>query len=115
MIKEFKEFAVRGNLIELAVAFVMGLAFGKVTNAFIDGIVMPIVGKLTSGVDFKSLKIVLTEATLDATGKIVSPETAIKYGEFITVSIDFILVAWFMFLLVKFANKYAKKEEQPQS
>lgn len=111
MIKEFREFAVRGNLIELAVAFVMGLAFGKVTNVFIDGIVMPIVGKLTSGVDFKSLKIVLTEATLDTTGKIVTPETAIKYGEFITVSIDFILVAWFMFLLVKFANKYAKKEK----
>lgn len=114
MIKEFKEFAVRGNLIELAVAFVMGLAFGKVTSAFIDGIIMPVVGKITSGVDFKSLKIVLTQATYDATGNLLTAETAIKYGEFITVLIDFILIAWFMFLLVKFANKISKKEEKPQ-
>ena len=109
LIKEFKEFALRGNLIDLAVAFVMGLAFGKVTNAFIDGIIMPIVGKVTSGVDFKTMKIVLTEASYDAAGKLITPETAIRYGEFITVLIDFILIAWFMFLLVKFANKSVKK------
>lgn len=112
MIKEFKEFAVRGNLIELAVAFVMGLAFSKVTTAFIDGIIMPIVGKLTSGVDFKSMKIILSQPIYDAAGNLITPETAIKYGEFITVSIDFILVAWFMFLLVKFANKLTKKENK---
>lgn len=114
MIKEFKEFAVRGNLIELAVAFVMGIAFGKVTTAFIDGIIMPIVGKVTSGVDFKSLKVVLTQATYDGAGNLLTAETAIRYGEFITVLIDFILVAWFMFLLVKFSNKFAKKEEKGQ-
>ncbi len=110
MFKEFKEFALRGNLIELAVAFVMGLAFGKLTSAFIDGIIMPIVGKITSGVDFKAMKIVLTEASYDATGKLITAETAIRYGEFITVLIDFLFIAWFMFLLVKFANKSVKKE-----
>lgn len=112
MFKEFKEFAMRGNLIDMAVAFVMGAAFGKVVTAFIDGLVMPIVGKITSGVDFKSLKIIISSAKLNETGKVITPETAIRYGEFITVAIDFVLVAFFMFLLVKTMNKIVKKQEK---
>ncbi len=112
MFKEFKEFAVKGNLIDIAVAFVMGAAFGKLVTSFIDGLVMPIVGKLTAGIDFKSLKIILTEAKINEVGKMISPETAIKYGEIITVTIDFIIVAFFMFLLVKAMNKMKKKQEE---
>lgn len=111
MFKEFKEFAMKGNLIDMAVAFVMGAAFGKVVTAFIHGMVMPIVGKVTAGIDFNDLKIVLSDAVVDAAGNITTPETAIMYGNFITVIIDFVLVAFFMFLLIKGMNKMKRKEE----
>lgn len=111
MMKEFKEFAMKGNLIDVAVAFVMGAAFGKVVSAFIDGLVMPVVGKLVAGVDFSSLKYVLSEAQMDSTGAIITAEASIKYGEFITILIDFTLVAFFMFMLIKAINKTKKKQE----
>ncbi len=110
IIKEFKEFAMKGSLIEISVAFIMGAAFGKVTTAFIDGVIMPIVGELTTGVDFKSMKYVLREAQYDASGKILSPENAIQYGNFITIFIDFILVAFVMFLLIKMTNRFKSSE-----
>ena len=109
--KEFKEFAMKGNLIDMAVAFVMGAAFGTMVNKFIEGMVMPIVGKLTAGVDFNALKFVLSEAKTDANGKIIVAETVIKYGEFITVFINFLIVAFFMFLVIKAMNKIKRKNE----
>ena len=111
MLKEFKEFAMKGNLVDMAVAFVMGAAFGKVVSSFIDGLVMPIVGKITAGVDFNTLKIVLSEAELDAAGNILIAEASIKYGQFITIFIDFLLVAFFMFLVIKGMNRMRKKQE----
>ncbi len=111
MIKEFKAFAMKGNLIDMAVAFVMGGSFGKVVSSFIDGMVMPIVGKLTTGVDFKSMKYVLSEARFDASGRIIAAEASVKYGEFITIFIDFILVAFVMFLVVKAMNRARQKQE----
>lgn len=111
IIKEFKDFAMKGNLIDMAVAFVMGGAFGKVVSGFIDGLVMPVVGKITAGVDFKSLKYVMSEAQTDTSGKIISTEASIKYGEFITIFIDFVLVAFAMFLVIKAMNKAKKKLE----
>ncbi|HNO70234.1 MAG TPA: large-conductance mechanosensitive channel protein MscL [Bacteroidia bacterium] len=111
MFKEFKEFAMKGNLIDMAVAFVMGGAFGKVVSGFIDGMVMPVVGKITAGVDFRSLKYILSEKQIDASGKVISEEAAIRYGEFITILIDFTLVAFVMFMLVKAMNAAKKKEE----
>ncbi|MGB3948301.1 MAG: large-conductance mechanosensitive channel protein MscL [Bacteroidia bacterium] len=115
VIKEFRDFAMKGNLIDMAVAFVMGGAFGKIVTGFIDGMVMPVVGKITAGVDFKSLKYVLSEAQTDATGKIIATEVSIKYGEFITLFIDFVLVAFAMFLVVKAMNKAKKKLEAEAS
>ncbi|OFX84217.1 MAG: large-conductance mechanosensitive channel [Bacteroidetes bacterium GWF2_33_16] len=109
-IKEFKDFAMKGNLIDMAVAFVMGAAFGKIVTGFIDGLVMPIVGKITAGVDFQSLKIILSEAQYDSSGKLLVAEASIKYGAFITVLIDFLLVAFFMFLVIKAMNKMKRKE-----
>lgn len=111
MIREFKEFAIKGNLVDMAVAFVMGGAFGKVVTGFIDGMVMPVVGKITAGVDFKSLKYVLSETQLDAAGNVVAAEAAIHYGEFITIVIDFLLVSMVMFMLIKAINRMRK--EQP--
>ncbi len=109
-IKEFKEFAIKGNLVDMAVAFVMGGAFGKVVSGFIDGMVMPVVGKLVSGVDFKSLKYILSPAQFDAAGKEIAAEASIKYGEFITVAIDFALVALVMFMLIKMINRMKRQE-----
>jgi large conductance mechanosensitive channel len=110
--KEFKEFAMKGNLVDMAVAFVMGAAFGKIVSAFINGLVMPVIGVLTTGIDFKDMKIVLAEAQLDAAGKVIKPEAALMYGDFITVFIDFLIVAFVMFLVVKAMNKAKKKQEQ---
>ena len=111
MMKEFKEFAMKGNLIDMAVAFVMGGAFRKVVSGFIDGMVMPIVGKLTAGVDFKTLVYEISPALYDAAGKEVSPVVSIKYGNFITILIDFTIVAFVMFMVVKGTNKMKKKAE----
>lgn len=112
MIKEFKEFAIKGNLIDMAVAFVMGGAFGKVVSSFIDGMVMPAVGMLTGGVDFNDMKIVLKDAVAaSADGTIAAvDEVSIKYGAFITQIITFIVVAFVMFLVIKAVNKMKKEE-----
>mgnify|MGYP001480302095 CR=1 FL=1 len=112
MFKEFKEFAMKGNLVDMAVAFVMGAAFGKIVSAFINGMVMPIVGVLTAGIDFKDLKLVISEAEIDAAGKVIKPEAALMYGDFITVFIDFVIVAFVMFLVVKAMIKAKKKQEE---
>lgn len=108
MFKEFKEFALKGNLVDMAIAFVMGGAFGKVTSKFIDGMVMPIVGMI-QGKDLSDWKFVLKDATKDDKGKDIA-EVAIKYGEFLTVAIEFIIVAFVMFLVVKAMNKMKKQE-----
>lgn len=113
VMKEFREFAIKGNLVDMAVAFVMGGAFGKVVTGFIDGIVMPVVGKVTAGVDFKSLKYILSEAQVDAAGNVVAAEAAIHYGEFITIVIDFLLVSLVMFMLIKAINRMRKEQQTP--
>ncbi len=119
MLKEFKEFAIKGNLIDTAVAFVMAAAFGKVISAFVDGMVMPIVGKLTSGKDFGKMEFPLSEGTkevIGTDGNVVTEAIAavtIKYGTFITVVIDFLIVALVMFMVVKAVNKLKKAEPAP--
>ena len=102
--KEFKEFAMRGSLVDTAVAFVLGAAFGKIVSAFVDGMVMPVVGLLSSGQDFSDLKYVLQEATAD------KPAIAIMYGSFLTVVLDFIIVAFAVFMVIKALNASKKKE-----
>lgn len=116
-IKEFKDFAMRGNLIDFAVGVVVGGAFGKVTTAFVDGMVMPVVGKLIGGVDFSDLKLKIQDGSkevMDASGKLVTkevPEIFISYGAFISTVIDFIVVAFVMFLVIKGMNKMKKADE----
>lgn len=110
MLQEFKEFAMKGNLIDMAVAFVMGAAFNNVSTSFINGIVMPPISLLTGG--GMDGKIVLKDAVKDAAGAITTPETAITYGAFLSALINFIIVAFVMFMIVKMMNKM-KKEEAP--
>jgi large conductance mechanosensitive channel len=110
MLKEFKEFAMKGNLIDLAVGFVMGAAFTKVTNAFINGMIMPLVG-LIQGKDLSEWKLPLKDAVME-NGKVKTAEVAIKYGDFISFTIEFLIVAFVMFLVVKAVNKMKKKQEE---
>jgi large conductance mechanosensitive channel len=110
-IKEFKDFAVKGNLVDLAVAFVMGAAFVKVTTSFIQGMVMPLVG-LIQGKDMSDWRYIVKEAQLDETGAELVAEVSVKYGDFIGVALEFIIVAFFMFLVVKGITRLKKKKEE---
>ena len=116
VVKEFREFALRGNLIDTAVAFVMGASFGKLTTSFVEGIVMPLISMLAGSVNFNNLKIVLKEGspeTKDAAGKVVAKaveEVAVKYGVFISTLIDFLIIAIVVFLVIKTINAMKKKE-----
>jgi large conductance mechanosensitive channel len=109
MFKEFKEFAMKGNLIDIAVGFVMGAAFKEVVTSFTGGIVSPIVG-LVFKADLKDLKYVISEGSVNSNG-VVEGESAILWGQFLTHTIDFIIVAFVMFLLVKGVNSFKRKEE----
>ena len=109
MLKEFKDFAMKGNLVDIAVAFVMGAAFNKVVTSFTAGIVSPLVGLMFQS-DFNDLKYVITPGVADEAG-VVTGEIAVMYGSFITSLIDFIIVAFVMFMIIKGINKTKKKEE----
>ena len=110
MLKEFKEFALKGNLIDMAVGLVIGAAFGTVTSSFIDGVFMPLVGQIFQLGDFSQAKFVLSPAVVDAARKVVTPESAIKYGTFIGNVINFLIVAFVMFMIIKGMNKLKKEE-----
>lgn len=109
MLKEFKEFAMKGNLVDIAVAFVMGAAFNNVVTSFTGGIVSPLIGLIFNS-DFKDLKYVITEGTMNDAGEVVG-EVAVMYGTFLTNLIDFIIVAFVMFIVIKGINRMKKKEE----
>jgi large conductance mechanosensitive channel len=109
MFKEFKDFAMQGNLIDMAVAFIMGAAFGKVTSGFIDGLIMPLVSTIIQA-DFGAWKTVLKAAEIGADGKEKAAEIALKYGEFISALINFLVVAFIMFLIVKAQNAAKAKK-----
>ena len=109
MLKEFKEFAMKGNLVDIAVAFVMGAAFNKVVSSFTGGIVSPLIGLIFKS-DFKDQKWVITEGTVNDAGETVG-EVAVLWGDFLTNTIDFIIVAFVMFMLIKGINRMKKKEE----
>ena len=111
MLKEFKEFAMKGNLVDIAVAFVMGASFGKVVTAFTGGLIAPLVGMLT-GKDLSQNKWVIKDEVKDAAGKIIQPEVALQWGAFLTAVIDFIIVAFVMFLVIKAINSLKKKEPE---
>lgn len=114
MFKEFKEFIMTGNVVDLAIAVILGAATSGVVNGFVQDIAMPIVGYLTGGTDFSDLKYILTPAVLGADGAVVTPENAIRYGSWINTLINLISVGFILFLVVRSYNKIRKpKEEAP--
>lgn len=108
MLKEFKEFAMKGNLVDIAVGFVMGAAFNKVVASFTGGIVSPLIGMLFN-TDLKHMRVKLKDGVANAEG-IIENEVWLEYGTFITNLLDFIIVAFVMFMIVKGVNALKKKE-----
>lgn len=114
LMKDFKEFAMKGNVVDLAIAVVIGGAFGKIVTSLVNDIIMPLIGLLTGGVDFSDKKVVLSPAVLDATGKVIKPENAMTYGVFIQAVIMFLLIAFSIFIVMRaFLKMQKKKEEAP--
>lgn len=109
MTSEFRDFAMRGNVVDLAVGVIIGGAFGKIVGALVDKVMMPPLGLLLGGIDFADKKLVLSAAVMEA-DKVIKPEVAIGYGEFINTMIQFIIVAWALFLVIKAMNRIKKKE-----
>ena len=108
--KEFQEFAVKGNMIDMAVGIIIGGAFGKIVTSLVNDVIMPPIGMLLGKVDFKQLAITLKEATVDAAGAEVAA-VQLKYGMFVQNVVDFVIVAFCVFLLVKGINSLRRKQE----
>lgn len=106
MMKEFKEFAVKGNVVDMAVGIIIGAAFGKIITALVSGVIMPPIGVLLGGVDFSDLAYVVKEAVGEA------PAVVISYGAFVQTVIDFTIIAFAIFMVIKGINSLKKKEEE---
>lgn len=110
LLSEFKQFAVKGNVIDLAVAVVIGAAFGRIVSSLVNDIIMPPIGLLIGGVDFKELKLVLSDPVVQA-GQVVTEGASINYGNFVQAVIDFLIIALAIFAMVKGINAMKRKQE----
>ena len=111
MISEFKEFAMRGNVVDLAVGVVIGAAFGKIVTSLVDNIIMPPIGLLIGGIDFSKMALTLKEASVAADGTEI-PAVVIGYGTFFNSILQFIVVAFAIFMVVKVMNRLSRKQEE---
>ena len=100
IVQEFREFAVKGNVMDLAVGVIIGAAFGKIVSSLVEDVVMPVIGTLLGGLDFSGLAVKVGSATL-------------KYGKFLQTCLDFLIIAWAIFLIVKLVNRVKREEEKP--
>ncbi len=112
-LKEFKEFAVKGNVMDMAVGVIIGGAFGKIVTSLVNDVIMPPVGLAIGGVDFSDLNLTLKKQVLDAAGEVLTPAVTWNYGAFIQQVVDFTILAFCVFLLVKVMNKLNRKKEEP--
>ena len=111
-LKEFKEFAVKGNVMDMAVGVIIGGAFGKIVTSMVNDIIMPPIGLLVGGVDFTDMKITLKQQVLDAAGEVLSPAVTWNYGAFVQQVVDFTILAFCVFLMVKVMNTINKKKKE---
>ena len=112
MLKEFKEFALKGNVFDMAVGVIVGGAFGKIVTSLVNDIIMPLIGLMLGGLDFTSLKILLSDAVLNEAGEVVKEASYLAYGNFIQNIVDFLIIAFSIFMMVKVANKMHKQKEE---
>ena len=113
LVDEFKAFAMRGNVVDMAVGIIIGGAFGKIVSTVVSDVIMPPIGLLLGGVKFTDLKITLKDPVLDAAHNITTQAVAINYGNFIQSTVDFLIIAFAIFMMIKGMNKLKKKEEAP--
>lgn len=109
-LKEFKEFAMRGNVVDMAVGVIIGSAFGKIVTSLVSDVIMPPIGLMVGGVNFTNLAITLKQAVVEA-GEVVEPAVTINYGNFLQVTFDFIIMAFAIFMMIKAMNSLSKKKE----
>lgn len=110
-IKEFKDFAMKGNVIDMAVGVVIGAAFGKIVSSLVDDIIMPLVGVATGGINFTDYKWVIQSAVMDGQA-IIKPEVTLNWGSWVQTVVDFLIVAFCIFVAIKFMNNLRKKKEE---
>jgi len=110
ILQEFKQFAMKGNVVDMAVGIIIGAAFGKIISSLVNDVIMPPIGMLIGGVDFTELKVVLKDASVDQAGNVINAVT-LNYGTFIQTALDFLIVAFAIFLMIKAMNQMKKKEE----
>lgn len=110
MLQEFKKFAMRGNVVDMAVGIIIGGAFGKIVSSFVADVIMPLVGLLVGGVNFTDLKFVLKEA--QTVGETTVPAVSINYGTFLQTTFDFLIIAFAIFMMIKAMNALNKKKEE---
>ena len=110
---EFKEFIARGNVMDMAVGVIIGGAFGAISSSLVNDIIMPLVSMLTGGIDFSAWKWVLKQAVLDAAGEVVTPEVAVNFGAFLATILNFLIVAFAVFCLIKTINAMHRKKAEP--
>lgn len=111
-LSDFKEFAVKGNVIDMAVGVIIGGAFGKIVTSLVNDVIMPLVGKLIGGLNFTDLKLVITKAVMDGE-TVVSPEVTLNYGNFIQNVVDFVIIAFSIFVMIKLLMNLKRKKEEP--
>jgi len=111
LLKDFKDFAMRGNVVDMAVGVIVGGAFGKIVSSLVNDVIMPVVGVITGGVDFKELKTVLKDPVVDAAGQVTQEAVTLNYGMFIQCIVDFLIVAFCIFMAIRLMQKFRKKQE----
>jgi len=111
MLKEFKDFIMKGNVLELAVAVIIAGAFGAIIVSFTNDVLMPPIGMMLGGVDFEDLKYVIQAGQMDAEGAVLVPEVSVLYGKFLNTIINFLIIAFIIFLIVRAYNNSQKQEE----
>jgi large conductance mechanosensitive channel len=111
IVKEFKEFAMKGNMLDMAIGIIIGVAFNRIVTSLVQDIFMPVIGFLVGGVNFENLQYVIQSEVIDGTGEVVQELVAVRYGSFIQTLIDFLLIALTVFVVIKAINRMKKKSE----
>lgn len=109
---DFKNFAMKGNVLDMAVGVIIGGAFGKIVTSLVNDVIMPAVGKLIGGINFTDLKWVLSDAVVGADGAVTTPEVAIAYGNFLQSMVDFLIIAFCIFVFIRLIGKLSRKKEE---
>lgn len=110
LVKDFKDFAMKGNVVDMAVGVIIGAAFGKIVSSLVDDIIMPLVGVATGGINFTDYKLVIQQAVMDGQ-EVIKPEVTLNWGAWIQTIVDFLIVAFCIFVMIKFIAKMRKQKE----